>query len=266
MNQIEHNGTTLNYHIYGTGPVTLFFVHGAYIDQTYWAAQVSIFQRDYTVVTMDLAGHGKSGRERATWTVEGMADDIAAIIKHHYFEKVIFIGHSMGANLALMATIQNPDPIIGFIAIDNFKNAGAPIDEKYRSQVDYILNSMVKNFAQTNEQYARMALGGPKTPKHIIERVALNFRNAYEPMGQQIMPVFFKLYKSEQSLLPELKLNLNLINVDYYPTNVEALKKEVINGFTLKEINGTCHYPMLENPDQFNDALTETIEQILNGK
>lgn len=263
MREFESNGVTINHHIEGKGDVTLLFVHGAYVDQSYWAEQVDFFKRDYTVITLDLAGHGKSGRTRSNWSIEGLADDIVALIKYHQLEKVILIGHSLGADLNLIVATKFPDPIIGFVVVDNFKNVATPLAPEFQDQVEGIIDSLRKDFAGTNEQYARMALVSADTPSTITDRIVKDYRDSYEPMGQATMPEFFKLDQLEKDLLPHLKLKIYLINVTYYPTNIDALQKNVPNGFELREIAGTCHYPMIEHPDTFNEVLNETIDAIM---
>lgn len=262
MREFENEGTTINYHIYGKGDITLLFVHGAYIDQSYWAEQVDFFKHEYEVVTLDLAGHGKSGRSRSKWSIEGLADDIVALIKHNHLENVILIGHSLGADLNLIAATKFPDPVIGFIVIDNFKNLATPLAPEFHDQVEDILENLKKDFAGTNEQYARMVLVSPGTPPAITERIVEDYRNTYEPMGQATMPEFFTIDQLEKELLPHLKLKIYLINVSYIPTNMEALKENAMNGFELREITGTCHYPMIEHPEEFNQLLIETINTI----
>ncbi|HEY1022087.1 MAG TPA: alpha/beta hydrolase, partial [Flavisolibacter sp.] len=81
MKTIISNGTAISYNVYGSGPATLLFVHGSFIDQSYWKEQVSFFKEKYKVVTMDLAGHGESGTNRKEWTLRGMADDVVNVIK-----------------------------------------------------------------------------------------------------------------------------------------------------------------------------------------
>jgi pimeloyl-ACP methyl ester carboxylesterase len=66
--------------------------------------------------------------------------------------------------------------------------------------------------------------------------------------------------------LPSLKPKLNLINVNYMPTNVNALEQNAVNGYALIEIAGTCHYPMLESPKALNEALDEVIDGVLEEK
>lgn len=78
MRTIKSGPVLLNYHIVGKGDLTLLFVHGAYIDQSYWAEQVKYFSPKYRVVTFDLPGHGGSGRNRNDWTVAQFRKDLVA--------------------------------------------------------------------------------------------------------------------------------------------------------------------------------------------
>lgn len=266
MNTILSNGTPISYKIYGEGPATLLFVHGSFIDQTYWKEQVSFFKEKYRVVTMDLAGHGESGTNRENWTLQGMADDVVNLIKELKLENVILVGHSLGANLILMAASAYPDPVIGFIAVDNFKNLATPLPPEYESQVDEIIAGSQKAYADTNEHYARMVLLTPQTPQWITDKIVEAYRNSYEPMGQQTLPQFFVMDRIERAALPLLKTKMNLINVNYMPTNVEALDQNAVNGYALIEIAGTCHYPMLESPKALNEALDEVIDGVLEEK
>jgi sigma-B regulation protein RsbQ len=62
MKEIKRDNAVIDYQVKGNGDTTLLFVHGSYIDQTYWKGQVDYFNSEYKVVTIDLPGHGKSGK------------------------------------------------------------------------------------------------------------------------------------------------------------------------------------------------------------
>lgn len=150
MATLKSNDTTIDYKSYGNGPVNLLFVHGSYIDQTYWAEQVKYFEKDFSVITLDLAGHGKSGRERKNWSIEGFADDVVNVIKALDLKNVILVGHSLGSDVNLIAASKFPEPIIGFVIVDNFKNAATPLPAEFEDQVDTILEYLKKDFSGTN--------------------------------------------------------------------------------------------------------------------
>lgn len=262
MSEINENGMTLNYEISGKGPTTLVFVHGSYIDQTYWKKQVSDFKDRYQVITLDLPGHGKSGRNRKDWTINRFANDLVFLIKKLELTNVILIGHSIAGNICLMTAIKHPSPIIGLIGIDTFKSAGTPMPAEFKQQAEGIKKGLLSDFAGTNEKYARMALLSPSTADHIVKKVIKDYRNAYPLMGIKTTSEFFEIDKMEKELLPRLSLKLYLINVDYMPTNEAALMQFKGNNYQLELLNGTSHFPMLEHSDELNLALQLDISTI----
>jgi len=265
MKEIKRDNAIINYNIKGNGDTTLLLIHGSCIDQTYWKQQVNYFSSNYKVVTFDLPGHGKSGKERKHWTTQGFAEDVITGIRELDLKNIILIGHSWGGDINLIAATSYSEPIIGFIAIDFFKNAATPLSPEYQQQAVSIEQKLRTDFTDTNEQYARMALLTKETPIEISNRVVKDYRNAYQPMGKAITSeIFYVLFKTEKNLLPQLKLKLYLINVDYQPTNEEPLKQYAGSCYEVLQIKGTCHYPMLENPEELTNLLQQTIFKILN--
>src|SRR5713101_3465630 len=97
------DGVPIHFTVSGAGSPALVFVHGWAIDGRYWEQQVPVFARSHRVVTLDLAGHGRSGRERKDWTVESFAQDVRAVVDALGLKKVVLVGHSMSGNVILEA-------------------------------------------------------------------------------------------------------------------------------------------------------------------
>ncbi len=75
------DGEKISYSVYGKGDTALLFVHGWSCDSRYWREQVPHFAKEYCVITMDLAGHGKSGQHRRVYSLDGFAQDVKAVIE-----------------------------------------------------------------------------------------------------------------------------------------------------------------------------------------
>jgi pimeloyl-ACP methyl ester carboxylesterase len=260
--QNKQNNTAINWHVTGDGDIVLFFVHGAFTDQAYWKKQVDYFSKNYTVVTIDLAGHGKSGRDRTDWSVENFAEDVQFVIQQLNLKNVILIGHSIAADINLLAAARHPSQIIGFIAIDAFKNAGTPLPDEYRNETNKVLDQMQVDFENAIGEYVRTGLVSPETPPEVAERVVDDYQQALQPMALQVMTAILNMDVLERKWLPELQAELHIINVDNTPTNWEALKQYAKNGFDLSEINATSHFPMLESPAELNHLLEQAIYKI----
>ena len=107
-------------------------MHGWATNQTYWDSQVKFFSDKYKVITLDLVGHGESGKARQNWTQENYARDVIAVIDEIEAKNLVLIGHDMGDEIILRASRTKSEDLVGIIGVDNFKN----IDErKYGSSV-----------------------------------------------------------------------------------------------------------------------------------
>ncbi|MHA4808095.1 alpha/beta fold hydrolase [Flavitalea flava] len=263
MPNVKNKDVEINYTITGKGEHTLLFVHGSFIDQTYWKESVAYFSPHYQVVTLDLGGHGKSGQNREIWTIQEFGEDLLAVLRQLNLSKLVLIGHSMGADVILEAAIQLPEPILGFIGIDYFKNAGSPLPEEFQKQVATILEKLKTDFSDTSEAYARMALLTPQTDKSITDRIVAAYRSANPDMGAKSIAALFSYYKRERELMKQLTFKMHLINVGYMPTNEAPLKEYARSSYELITLPGSCHYPMLENPQVLNMTLEGVIEKIV---
>jgi sigma-B regulation protein RsbQ len=262
MNTIERNKVRVAYHLEGDGNITLFFVHGAFINRKYWSEQIEFFKKDYTVVALDLPGHGESGKNRTDWSIQAYGDDVCTLIEALHLKNVILIGHSMGGDVILEAAVENAQNIIGFVAIDMFKNAGTPMPDEIQLQVGDILDRLKTDFAATSEFFARSVLLSNETDHAITERVAADYRMMDKDIGFELISSTFNYYSRERMLMGRLKNKMYLINVDNVPTREELLNKYAASGYTLVPIKGTCHYPMIENPGEFNCLLKKVITDI----
>jgi len=259
--EIRRDDAVINYHITGKGDTTLLFVHGAFIDQTYWKMQVDYFSQHYLVVTIDLPGHGKSGKARKNWILEGFADDIMDVINTLNLKNVVLIGHSMAGDINLIVASQMSSPIIGFVGVDNFKNAGEPNPDAFKPIVDSIQKSMIVDFENTNENNVH-AFISPQTAPEVVNRVTNDFRNVNKSMALQIVNQLTEVYQVEQHLMPKFGYKMYLINVNNTPTDEKALSRYAGSGYEVFHIMGTSHYPMIESPQLFNEMLQKVISKM----
>ena len=97
------DGTSIRFQVDGAGEPTLVLVHGWALDHCLWDGQVPWLSKTHRVVTLDLAGHGGSGRARAQWTMNAFGQDVQAVVEAVGMNAVILVGHSMGGPVVLEA-------------------------------------------------------------------------------------------------------------------------------------------------------------------
>ncbi len=61
------DGVHIEYQVYGHGDPAIVLVHGWSNNANYWNAQLDALKAKYSVVTLNLAGHGASGKNRSDW-------------------------------------------------------------------------------------------------------------------------------------------------------------------------------------------------------
>ncbi len=57
---LSFDAERIAYDVVGKGETALIFIHGWSCDGRYWQNQLSVFAKEYQVITVDLAGHGHS--------------------------------------------------------------------------------------------------------------------------------------------------------------------------------------------------------------
>ena len=88
----------------GKGEPALVFIHCWGCNRNFWDNQVAEFSKTYRVVTIDLPGHGESGREGKTGLSRVMATTSKQSSRSSDLKRVVLVGSSMGGPIALEAT------------------------------------------------------------------------------------------------------------------------------------------------------------------
>ena len=99
----------------GNGPTTLLFIHGMCGGAWSWASQVERLSGQFTCVTYDRRGHGRSSAGVAGQDYTTHADDAAALIQAMELDQPIVVGSSAGGNIALELLHRHPQLVQGAV-------------------------------------------------------------------------------------------------------------------------------------------------------
>ena len=106
------------YELTGSGP-PLVFVHGGFVDNRMWDAQVAAFAQDYRVLRYDLRGHGLTGpSEKRRYTMELFAEDLRGLLDALRLERVALCGLSFGGMVAQAFAARYPERLSALILAD----------------------------------------------------------------------------------------------------------------------------------------------------
>jgi pimeloyl-ACP methyl ester carboxylesterase len=102
------NGLQMYYESHGTGQ-PLVLLHGAFsaIGTSFGQILPGLAQ-NRQVIAFELQAHGRTADIDRPLSIEAMADDVAAALKHLGIEQADIGGYSMGASVALHVAIRHP--------------------------------------------------------------------------------------------------------------------------------------------------------------
>ena len=77
----------------------IVFIHGVGLNQDIWKPQIDFF-KDYTTLTYDLLGHGKTPLNKSKVNFDDFSNQLLSLINELEFKKIHLIGFSLGALIA----------------------------------------------------------------------------------------------------------------------------------------------------------------------
>ena len=97
----------------------LLLIHGSNASLHTWEAWVAALGNEFRVVSLDLPGHGLTGRTPADdYTSAGYVDVVQALVKHLNLPPFALGGNSMGGGVAWRYTLSHPDEVTALILVD----------------------------------------------------------------------------------------------------------------------------------------------------
>src|SRR6266567_4332233 len=133
-------GVRLAYDVAGAGDPPMVFVHGWCCDRSYFAPQVRHFSTGHAIATVDLRGHGESGRPEpglGAYDIAVMAEDVLAVAAAAGLSQSVLVGHSLGALIGL-ACAARPGAIRALVMVDPAPITNEPAKAFLRESVDTV--------------------------------------------------------------------------------------------------------------------------------
>ena len=114
------DGIDLRYDVTGTGPA-LVLLHGSVLSRAIWRGlgYLEPLSAEHMVIRVDLRGHGLSGapRDPAAYTQDIFVADLLAVLDAVGVGRAALLGYSLGARIALSATLEHPGRVRRLISL-----------------------------------------------------------------------------------------------------------------------------------------------------
>ncbi|MCI5192095.1 MAG: alpha/beta hydrolase [Candidatus Electrothrix sp. AU1_5] len=248
------------YDVVGKGETALIFIHGWSCDGRYWQNQLSVFAKEYQVITVDLAGHGHSSFDRSEFSMLSFAQDVKAIIEKENIDKAILIGHSMGGGVIAEAARLMPKRVVGIIGVDTLQN----VAEQYpQSAIDEMVQPFEADFKQATQHFVS-SMFPQGADQQLVNWVKEDMSSAPKKIALNAFRNYLGQYVSGEAAVVFKKITVPVVSINgrLWPTAAEENRKHIKN-YQLFYIEGTGHFPMLEKPEEFNVLLKKAVNAIL---
>jgi pimeloyl-ACP methyl ester carboxylesterase len=258
------DGVAIAYESHGprvAGPElpALVFVHCWAGNRRFWREQVETFSEHRRVVTLDLAGHGESGRARATWSIEGLAADVLAVADALGLERLVLIGHSMGGPVSLAAARAMPGRVLAVVPVDTLQDADFELPPGF-------IEELARRFEADFPGTMRGFVGQMFTPRADPDVVRWTLAQAIDLPDRTAAVALLRGFTTldRARLLFECGVPVRAINSTLgIPTSVEHNRKYA--DFELVSIADVGHFLPLERPQEFNAALARVLADLEVG-
>lgn len=256
------DGTPIVYDVRGSGPMTLVFVHCWAGNRTFWKNQLDTFAQTCKVVSLDLPGHGESGRQRAEWSIVGYGEDVARVVtKLDLGPNTVLVGHSMGGPVCLAAAGLLRGRVRAVVGVDTLHD----VTKKMPKQAfeSYVAGFRADFAAQMRGSIRYMY--GDHADSEAGQWLLQQALHADPVVATTLLAQFPDL--DQARLMRECQVPVRCIqaapSAKNEKTNVAGNRE--LGDFDAVFVEDVGHFLLLEAPDRFNLALAQVLLALPRG-
>ena len=240
--------------------IPIVFIHGIGLNQDIWRPQIDFFE-DYTTLTYDLLGHGKTPLNKTKVNFNDFYKQLLGLIDELEFKKIHLVGFSLGALIAREFASKHSERLCSLIIHGS-------IYKRTEEQKRVVINRW--NVAKLNRPASKKAAlrrwltedftkKNPEIYKRIYSILEKNdhknFLKTYEP---------FVHYQDDDNMIKKINVNTLITtgenDVGSTPEMAKNLSK-VIHHSKFVEIKKGKHLCSIECADNVNIIFKEFIDK-----
>ncbi|MDO3425366.1 alpha/beta hydrolase [Chryseobacterium sp. APV1] len=140
----------LNFERKGNGKETLVLLHGFMENLSIWSDMEPHLSDNFSLLKIDLPGHGQSEIIAEVQTMELMAEEVKKVLDHENITKIHLLGHSMGGYVSLAFAEKHPESLK---SLTLFFSTYFPDDDEKKEQ-------RIKSYRIIKDAFAHYARAG----------------------------------------------------------------------------------------------------------
>jgi len=253
-------GVQIHAQLVGAGPPVVL-LHGWAFDHRVWDRQVRVLaEAGHSTIAVDLRGHGRSARPYDGYALDQLAHDVIRVITELEIEPAVLIGWSLGGVTALRVALDAPDlltnlVLVGSNGVATSRQDGYPFGAPSSSHLPDLRAAELADRLGARRRLLRGAFAYPPDDS-VISHLLQQTLDTPSWAGAATLTTLL-----EANQVPEIhRLAVPTAQIIGDSDPVFSRRGAVwlvqhVDGLTQVVLPDCGHYPMIEAPDAFDDAL-----------
>jgi 3-oxoadipate enol-lactonase len=261
------NGIETFYELHGKpGAPWLAFSHSLACNLRMWDGQVAALEDRFRILLYDTRGHGQSAAPPGAYTLEGLADDLRALLSHLDIQRLHFVGLSMGGMIGQTFALKYPGLLSSLTLADTTSRYPAEAAALWAARI------------QTAEAQGMQPLVQPTLERWFTEGFRQRAPEKVRAIGGAIAGTPVPGYVGCSHAIPRINVTARLKEIrcpvlvlcgDKDPGTPPAMSREIHEnapGSKLVMIPDAAHLSNIEQPEAFNRALEGFLGPLLTKR
>ncbi|MBT2756514.1 alpha/beta hydrolase [Mesobacillus foraminis] len=258
-----------NVKVLGNGTRSMILAPGFGCDQSVWKPVAKMFENEYRIILFDYVGSGNSDLRaydaKKYSTLEGYAQDVLDVCSLLELKDAIFVGHSVGSMIGMLASLKNPEHFSDLIMLGPspcYLNVPPDYFGGFeREQLFGLIEMMERNYLGWATVFAATVMNNPDRPELKAE-LEERFCSTDPIIARQFAEAaFFADNRKDLSNVTVPTLILQCSEDVIAPVQVGAYIHQHLPGSVLKHMKATGHCPHMSHPEETIDLIRNYLKE-----
>ena len=224
------------------GGEPLVLLHGGAVDSRFFEHNVGPLSERFRVITTDLWGHGRTADREGPFSFESFATDVAELIEQVVGGPAHVLGHSIGADVALVLALRRPDLIRRLVNT----SGGLNIHPEFGTEGGVSDEQVEQTVAFLGSRYGEVSPDGEDHFRVVVRKDFDLSANEPTPTAEDVAAITARtlVMASDDDIVPL--------------ENFIALYRAIPNS-ELAIVPGTSHFLLQEKPDACNAIIVDFL-------
>ena len=238
----------------------IVFIHGVGLDKEIWMPQINFF-KDYTTLTFDLLGHGKTPLKKSNLSIKDFSDQLFNLINELNFNKIHLVGFSLGALIARHFASEHNEKLMSLILHGS-------IYKRTEEQKRTIKNRLEN--ARANKPSTKISALNRWLSENFIKKNQDIYKKIYSVLEKNDHNSFVKSYElfanyiDDENIIKKIKAKTLITTGENDPGSTPEMSKnlsKLIKGSEFIEIKLGKHLCSIECADNVNITFKKFIDK-----